>query len=244
MIWTWDYFTIAYIVLILLFIFIGLKKGFINSLLSLVGVLASFIIAFLLAKPIGNALFSSFGTGLTNTIDASIVAKYPELGQPISGSVEAVLPNILTSIGIPSGLHGMIIPFIVSSIPASATNIVLSTYISGGLSNLVYIVGSFLVLFILLTIIFFIVKLVTKKLIKKIKLVSWVDKLLGFLTYGAIAVVIIAVFSYGLTFFVSLNNGFSDAIIAQLHLNDDTIMTPSKWIYEYNILQKIFDAYL
>jgi len=243
MTWTWDYITLVYAAILIIFLIIGYVRGFSKVLLAFVGTLASFIISFFLAKPIGNALFNQFGSGLTGTIDNAIVSKIPELGQPIAENASDILKTYLTQLGIPEAFQNMLSPKILALIPEGATDIVLSTYIATSVSSLVFLIGTYIVLFIVLMIVFAILKVIFGKLVKTFKVVHTIDKLLGMLVMACVAVIIIAVISYGLTFVVSLNNGAGDWIIAQLHLNDDAIMTPSKWIYQYNILQRLFNLY-
>ncbi len=244
MTWTWDYITIVYVAILLIFIIIGYFKGFSKGIIGLIGTAVSLIAAFLLAKPLGNLTYGKWGGGLTTSIDTAIVSKVPALGQPISDNVDSVLSSALTSIGIPSSIQGMITPSIEKLIPSGATDIVLSTYIAQTLSNLVFIIGSFLVLFIVFMIVFAILKGVIGKLAKSIKLVKWLDKLLGVVSYACIALLLIAVASYCFTFVVTLSNGASDWVISQMHLDDDTVMTPAKWVYEYNLIQRLFNLYL
>ena len=243
MTWTWDYITLIYIAIMVIFIIIGLVKGFTSGIIALFGTSVAFFAAFLLAKPIGNALYTSSGQTLTEAIYKAIVEKVPALAEPIGDSIEAAIPTYLGELGVPEALRGMLTPLVVKMIPEGTADIVLGTYISETLSNLVFIVGSFLVVFVVVLILMFVLKLILKKL-KEIKIIKWADKLLGVVAYGCVALLLISVVSYSLTFVVSMNNSFSDWIITQLHLVDDTIMTPSKWIYEYNLLQRLFNAYL
>ncbi|MFA6860898.1 MAG: CvpA family protein [Bacilli bacterium] len=244
MTWTWDYITLVYVAVMLVFIIIGYVKGFSKGIIALVGTLVSFFLAFFLSKPIGNALYAQWGGGLTTSIDNAIVSKVPSLGEPISTTAEAAISGALTSIGIPSAIQGMITPSILKLIPEGASDIILATYISESLSNLIFIIGSFIVIFLLGMIVFAILKAVMGKLVKSVSLIRWVDKALGVLTFGCVGVLIIAVISYCLTFAVTMNNSVGNWIVSQLHLNDETIMTPSKWIYEYNLLQRLFNLYL
>jgi|SRR5574344_1193040 uncharacterized membrane protein required for colicin V production len=243
MTWTWDYITLVYIAIMVIFIIIGLVKGFTSGIIALFGTTVAFFAAFLLAKPIGNAIYTSSGASLTQTIYDAIVQKVPALAEPIGDSIEAAIPGYLGELGVPEALRGMLTPLIIKMIPEGTSDIVLGTYISETLSNLVFIVGTFLVVFIVLLILVFVLKHILKKL-KEIKIIKWADKLLGVIAYGVVGILIISVVSYSLTFVVSMNNSVSDWLIAQLHLADDTIMTPSKWIYEYNLLQRLFNAYL
>jgi uncharacterized membrane protein required for colicin V production len=243
MTWTWDYITLVYVAIMIIFIIIGCVKGFSNGIIALLGTAVAFFAAFLLAKPIGNAIYGSAGQSLTDTIYNAIVEKVPALATPVGDSLEAAIPEYLGELGVPESLRGMLTPLVIKMIPEGTADIVLGTYISETLSNLVFIVGSFLVIFIVILIIFAILKKVLKKL-KEIKIIKWADKLLGIVAYACVGLLFISVVSYTLTFVVSMNNSVSDWIISQLHLADDTIMTPSKWIYEYNLLQRLFNAYL
>ena len=65
MTWTWDYITIVYVTILLIFIIIGYFKGFSKGIIGLIGTAVSLIAAFLLAKPLGNLTYGKWGGGLT-----------------------------------------------------------------------------------------------------------------------------------------------------------------------------------
>lgn len=72
-----DWISIIYIVIFLFAVIRGIHKGFLYSLLSLVGLIVVFFLAYLLSKPLGVYLqnIEGWGDAIRNPINESLVAK-------------------------------------------------------------------------------------------------------------------------------------------------------------------------
>lgn len=72
-----DWISIIYLVIFLLEIIWGIRKGFLHSLLSLVGFIAVFFLAYFLSKPIGVALqnVEGWGDAIRDPINESLINK-------------------------------------------------------------------------------------------------------------------------------------------------------------------------
>lgn len=246
--WTWDYLTIIYVVILLLGLIIGIKKGFTKSLFGFIGIIVALVAAILLAKPVGNWLFNQFGSGLTGTINNSLQAKDSMFAQQMPSDPEqqvSVLNAAFGAAGVPGILQGIVTKIVMALLPATIpADATVGLYLAMGLSSLSFVAIAFVLLFIIFCIVLAILKAIFKKIQVSFKLVGWLDKLLGAVIGIAFAFVIISVISYGVTFIVTLNNSVSTWFINQLKLNDDAMMTPAKWLYQINPIQWIFDKYL
>ncbi|MFA6829982.1 MAG: CvpA family protein [Bacilli bacterium] len=239
-----DWITIAYLVVVALLVIIGIKKGFLLMVLSFAGVAVAFAAAFFLSKPIGNALSS---TGLGDTVSTSIYNWLISTNETLFSAVinqeaaAAALPSYFEQSGIPSVLANPLTSIVLPTVPEVGDKAI-GVYMADGITNLAFIVGSFVLIFIVVLILIFILKKVAKG-INEIPLVGWLNRLLGGVFGIAIAVVLVCVVSYGMTCLTAFPN-ITDWISTQLCLTDDTKWSIGKMIYEQNFVGKLFDLYL
>ncbi len=239
-----DWFTLAYAIIIVICLLLGIFKGFMNTLVNALGGIAVLVLAFLLAKPVGNLLCNSFGWGesLSGTWYNFLVSKSSDFSASVDvANAEAAISAGLESAGIPGALCGTVLKLALPFVPAEGTFVV-GVALADALTNYCFIAGAFIVL----VIVFGIVLVILKKLIKgitEIKLIKVVDKLLGAAAGLVLGVTIVAFISYGLSFLISVPQ-CSDFITNSLFLNDDTVWTFSKAVYNYNLVGKLFELYV
>ena len=132
-----DKITIIFLILLAAFIVIGIVRGFLFSLLSLAGFLIAVACAFLLSKPVGDALTnSSIGTSMQGSIYDWILTKSNYAAYPLSQELaKEMLPEMLNEIGIPNLLNSFIISLILPYIPEVATEPI-GQYIAHGVANI------------------------------------------------------------------------------------------------------------
>ena len=238
-----DWITIIYLVILVLGILVGLKKGFFKTLINALGGIIVIVVAFLLAKPVGALLFeSNLSTGVLNSVTEWLVNQNASMNVavPVEYAAEA-LPAALGEIGIPAALIDTLYSVMEPFIPVSGT-FTPAEVIGLGLTNYIFIAGAFVVLAIVLFIVLAILKKVFEK-ITELPFIRGVDKLLGGVLGLVFGVLIICVVSYGLTFLTSIP-ACNDFITGQMYLNDDSVWTLSKSIYNYNFVGQLFELYL
>ena len=238
-----DKITIIFLILLAAFIVIGIVRGFLFSLLSLAGLLIAVACAFLLSKPVGDALTnSSIGTSMQGSIYDWILTKSNYAAYPLSQELaEDLLPEILNEIGIPNFLNSFIISLILPYIPEVATEPI-GQYIAHGVANIALVVISFLVLLIVFSIALLFLKRFAKG-VNKIPVVGLVNRLLGAVFGLAMGVVFLIVVSYGLNF-VALIPGANEWLVSELRLTDSSSWSFAKMLYEQNVIGTLIQLYL
>ena len=238
-----DKITIIFLILLVAFIVIGIVRGFLFSLLSLAGFLIAVACAFLLSKPVGDALTnSSIGTSMQGSIYDWILTKSNYAAYPLSQELaKEMLPEMLNEIGIPNFLNSFIISLILPYIPEVATEPI-GQYIAHGVANIALVVISFLVLLIVFSIALLFLKRFAKG-VNKIPVVGLVNRLLGAVFGLAIGVVFLIVVSYGLNF-VALIPGANEWLVSELRLSDSSSWSFAKMLYEQNVIGTLIQLYL
>ena len=83
------------ILILALSIFIAYKRGFINSLIGVLGVIVSIILSISVAPPLANALYSAaFENKIESTVEASIDNKLSESEIAASGAIDDVYSKL------------------------------------------------------------------------------------------------------------------------------------------------------
>ena len=225
-----DKITIIFLILLAAFIVIGIVRGFLFSLLSLAGFLIAVACAFLLSKPVGDALTnSSIGTSMQGSIYDWILTKSNYAAYPLSQELaKEMLPEMLNEIGIPNFLNSFIISLILPYIPEVATEPI-GQYIAHVVANIALVVISFLVLLIVFSIVLLFLKRFAKG-VNKIPVVGLVNRLLGAVFGLAMGVVFLIVVSYGLNF-VALIPGANEWLVSELRLTDSSSWSFAKMLY-------------
>lgn len=238
-----DKITIIFLILLAAFIVIGIVRGFLFSLLSLAGFLIAVACAFLLSKPVGDALTnSSIGTSMQGSIYDWILTKSNYAAYPLSQELaEDLLPEMLNEIGIPNFLNSFIISLILPYIPEVATEPI-GQYIAHGVANIALVVISFLVLLIVFSLALLFLKRFAKG-VNKIPVVGLVNRLLGAVFGLAMGVVFLTVVSYGLNF-VALIPGANEWLVSELRLTDSSSWSFAKMLYEQNVIGTLIQLYL
>lgn len=213
------------IAIIVLFGIFGLKKGFMQTLLSFAGVLLALILSLLFADNLAEALIASpFGKTISNLANnilsgmggfmTTVVPSYEALVQTLSES----LPNIIAE-ALAHSIDGF---------TGTVANMTVAEILTPGLTNIMMTIISFILIFVGSLIVFSIVKAVVKS-ITSLPIINSVDKALGFV----LGVVKGVIFIYVVFLFVSLLSGaefmqwFVDA------LNSSKL---ALWLYNNNLI--------
>lgn len=193
---------IVFVALLILLAVIGLYKGFLKSAISMIGSLASFLIAYVIAEPFGKLLDGMFK--ITSSIATKVTEWLNSLGEffstvrvgedfsaiggemmsgGISGVVQSLTNMLLKGANIPEGSS-------VGQVLGDKIAAVITTLIAG------------VVAFVLIRIILKILEKLADK-ITEVKIFGAIDKILGFvfglakaLLYSGAAVVIMTVVGY------------------------------------------------
>lgn len=175
------------IAIVLISVIIGIFSGFIRSLTRFCGFFVKILISFFLCKPIATLLsdktalgdsmlnkFTDWASGLGENFNVNLKTVDPEnLSSFIKDSLgQANIPKIFR--GIVSGLLNITPEQI-----AGTESITLAEIVGKAVSTLILIVCCFVAIYILLSIIIWILNRIERKILKTTKILSKIDRTLG-----------------------------------------------------------------
>ena len=228
---------IVFISIFVLSVLVGLKRGFLKTLVSFIKGLASFVIAVFICKPLATLLTnSSVGSKLAVKISEYLVAKGGVFTATVTAeSKDILLSNALQEANIPSFLHEYISSLIV--IPSEGT-VNMGNALALSITYYIYLGISFLLVFLLGLILMFLISKIFA-VIEQIPFVGLINKVLGALVSGAMGLVVICFLTYVITLIVPTGNELSTWFVETMRLNDSEVFTISKYFYEHNFLVKL-----
>ena len=235
-----DIVSIIYVVIILLFALIGLKRGFFKTLIGVIKSVLSFIVATFLCKPFASLLVLTPLGEVTNT---KLTEAFTEKGGIFATSITEsnkgeLISNALTQINIPSILHEYFIKLVADYIPETGEGISVASALSSSLTYYIMLVIAFILIFIAVSILCLLLKKVFA-LLEQIPLISSINKFLGFVLNTALGVLFVMVISFVLTMVLPLSETLSTWFADTVMLNDTHVFTISKYFYTENFLLKI-----
>ena len=235
-----DIISIVYLVILLIYVLIGLKKGFFKTLTGLIKSLLSLLIALFLAKPLTNFVMDTgIGTSITSKIESFLVSKDGIFVSTITSETKtAVIADCLTQLNIPQIFHSFLTSLIDKYVVVGSEPVTVAKALAPSVSYYLIYIVVFILLFVVGLIICAILNRIFDKL-STIPLVGILNKLLGVGLNLIIGLVIICVLSYGLTFLVPLDNSISSWLVKTMGLENSEFMSISKYFYEHNFLLKI-----
>ncbi len=233
-----KFFGIIDIVLILIMIIsliLGFKKGFVKKAIGIVGVLVALVVAAVFYDKLSlylqeeKVFYSIYSNVENNIIDAII-----ENG--LSNDAKAALIHV----GVPDFLAG----FLADKITKSIAPFELASNVASFFYDIVMNVISFVILFIGVFLVTIILKIVSN-ILRANAIIRFVDGLLGMVLYFCLTMLVVYVIFaivgllYNQSFFISAKE-FLDV---DMKLNEDTFRL-SKFFYNKNIITDFFKMFL
>lgn len=232
-----DWISIVFITTIIIFIIIGIIKGFARSVIDVAGELILLLSSCLLIKPISMIIEKiDIFINLKNTIYSNLLNINHLFGESFSKNNPEEISKALQELNIPELLNTLLTKQIINLI-SDNSNFILGEILSSLLLKIGITIICFIVIYLILKIVLIIVKIIIKKLIKSIKPIKKIDKFLGATLGLFVGIIVTNVLCLlittiiGIPLFENINN----IIINEMCLNNDTF-TLSKFIYEHNLL--------
>ena len=184
-----DIVSIVYVVIILLFALIGLKKGFFKTLVGVIKSVLSFIASLFLCKPIASILIkTSLGTGIETKLFDAFTEKGGIFATSITESNKGELvSNALTQINIPSILHEYITKLVSDYIPVTGEGVTVASALSSTIAYYIMVVIAFILIFIVVSLLCLLLKKVFA-ILEQIPIISSLNKIFGFVLNGELGV--------------------------------------------------------
>ena len=235
-----DILSIIIIAIVLIALLIGYIKGFLKVILRLFNHLASLIISFFLAKPVGLLLFKTFiGRFFSGKFEPWLLNVDSIFHEALTFENQAeIVSEGLTKLKIPAFLHSLVNKMLGNLITDGGGN-TLGYYLSQSLAQIVCIIIAFLLLTIIAFILF---KLLSRafKNVNKAPIIGPFNRLLGMVTCGVFALAIIWFVFWLSSLLSTVSSEFAGIVNGLLGLDNDQF-TIAKWLYQNNFLIKLFE---
>lgn len=245
-----DYYWIgdvALIIVFLIFMLVGIRKGFLGLLVGFLGLFMIFIVAFLLYKPVSALLMNSpLNATLTNSYQG-VVAKSVEgmsegvkvlIDNPIKDLTDEQLSLVLSELKLPDFLLSSISNLVKEALANTAvaeSGLTLKSVVVNGMVSMTISAISWIILLIISAIVMFILKRFVK-IFNKIPIIGGINKFLG------------AVLNLVIGFcFVCLVMGLFTLLSASLpteavdYVNNTTLLG---WFYNNNPIGYVFSWFM
>lgn len=243
--------SLIYVVIILLYAFIGLRKGFGYMFLNLAAPILILFVALILAQPLANYLIDStpLGDMIYKPIFERLIGMSPYFKEENPG--RELLASVLSSgdfeailqMGIPSYIAPILTAMILASVPVAATTKMIGEYVCQGATFAILYVASAVVLNVIFGIILRIVKRIIAKKKRKAKMEgfevkpNFLSRLVGMaLGVGASALSIFFI-AYVIELLFSPDPQLRLFLNTVWYLDDPSVMTIGKWIILNNPLK-------
>ena len=237
-----DVISIAYIVIFVIFVLIGLKKGFFKTLLSLAKSILSLVASIFLTIPLTKFLCKSqVGIFIGDKISTNLTAKDAIFQTIVTESNKTEVVNAgLKKLNISDTISSLLSKFISNKIEANGET--LASSIGTALTYYILIIVSFILIYIVIYLLTFILNKVFDSF-TSFSIGKFLDKLLGVAIFTVFALFVICLISYGIVALVSVGGSLSDWLTNTICLNTDEI-TISKFVYMNNPIEKIISYIL
>ena len=229
---------IILILLMILSLVIGYKKGFLNKAIGLIGLIVALVVAFVFCKQLASAFESSgiiykpiFENIKNNVLETEIFKN--------AGGKDASIADVLVSMKIPRFFANMF----ASNIAGGATVETIAENVSHFFTHIIVVIISFFILFVGVFIAAILLKIITY-ILRGNAIIRAIDGILGMVLYFCLLMVMVyAVFAL-MRLFANFEfaSGLKRFLDVDMKLNENTFRL-SKFFYQHNIIYSFFDIF-
>lgn len=240
-----DIISLIGIVLILVQSIIGLKKGFLYSVIKMGKGVITVVISALLAKPLSlllgkMSIFSKMETSIVTSLEKTSDIFTKPL--PSEGGLSTIVES-LQEMNLPKNLVKPLSNFIESINNAQMNGSSLADLIGQGVVHYLLLALSFVILFVIFTILFMILMKLAKD-INEIEIIGKFNKVLG-LGFGLVlAYITFDIFVYIISFVMMLDGNIYNFFSSTMYIDAEGIGTFAKFVYNHNLTRIIISAFL
>ena len=234
---TFDVVSIIYIAIFVLFIIIGLVKGFFKTIISFMKDLMTFVLSILLCKPISNLLInSSLGIKMDNGLIEYFKGQGGIFALDINASnKDVVIEQTLQESNLPESLNSMFTSIIDKLLIDHPEGINIAEALSHTITTYACYAIAFIALFVVIRLLaIFLTKIFS--FVEKLPIIGALNKILGMALNGIVGLLLICLISFGLTLIIPLDLGISNTLVDIMQLDNPEVTSVSKFFYENNFL--------
>ncbi|MDE5547105.1 MAG: CvpA family protein [Anaeroplasmataceae bacterium] len=229
---------IILVLLIILSLFIGYKKGFLKKAIGLIGLFVALAVAFVFCSQLAGAFESSgiiykpiFENIKNNVLESEIFQN--------AGGKDATIADVLVSMKIPRFLANMF----AANIADGTTVEVIASNISHFFSHIITVIISFIILFVGVFIAAILLKILTT-ILRGNAIIRTIDGILGMVLYFCLMMIMVYVLFAIMRLLGHFDffAGCQRFLNVDMKLNEDTFRL-SKFFYQHNVIYSFFDIF-
>lgn len=235
-----DVVSIIYIAIFVLFVIIGLIKGFFKTIISFMKDLMTFVLSILLCKPISNLIYNS---GLGDKMNSGLYDYFYNKGGIFSLNITAenkdlVIEQTLQESNLPDSLNSLLTSIVDKFLVNHPDGLVISEALSHTITTYACYAIAFIALFIVIRVLaIFLTKLFS--FVEKLPVIGFLNKVFGMVLNGIVGILLICLISYGLTLIIPMDLSISNTLVEVMQLDNPEVTSISKFFYENNFLLAI-----
>ena len=238
-----DIISIVYIAIVAIMFLVGLKKGFMKVLINFIKGTVAILVAIVLSKPLAKLIIgTNLGTNFVNLLTDTFTNKGGIFIQTVTEATKTdVISQALTELKIPEVLNNIFLQLMDKLISAEfipAEGATVATVLGNVIAYYAILVVMFILLFVAARIVASLLNKILNSLIK-IPLIGMLNSLAGGVINAAIGVVVVCLISYGISFLIPVNETLGTWLTNTMALNDDSVTSISKYLYQNNYIAKI-----
>jgi uncharacterized membrane protein required for colicin V production len=255
-----TYLDIGILAVLFIFLIIGFKRGFIDSILGLIGGVVSLVVAILLADKVAEILYPVFGMGaalegqvngfltkllnpegVENNVFTSVLGNQENM----TAYVQSLIGEAISKLGLPASFTSGIVSSIATAVTSAFSGTELAEkslvqILTPVISHIIMIVISVIVTFIAIRIVVAIIEAITKAILKTSRSLRGLNGLLGGIVgvaKGALFVIIIFTIGFFVLSGVQPNSGNHDIKSEARTMVENSKI--GKFIYDNNPVPKL-----
>ncbi|MCQ2742696.1 MAG: CvpA family protein [Bacilli bacterium] len=232
-----DIIGIIFIAILLIFVLVGVSKGFFWCLSRFLKLFGTIIISTFLCKPLGKLLHSTpIGNSITSSIAGNLIGQDAAVfgAAPDASTIDAAEAKLK----IPAFLRGPFNQYIVGTKYDGFDTV--AKFFGNAFSMVILVAISFIVLVIACAIVCVIFRKLGK-FSQEHLLLNVSNRVLGGILNLAFGLMVVWGICFALSALMSMENGLTDWLRTTMRLNDDTFSI-SKIFYSYNPIASIVYA--
>jgi len=220
-------------VFFLIIIIIGYKVGFLRAVIKIASSFGGFVMAVLFTEPLTEkAINLGIFNNLSNKIASNIKASDAYQQYALTDNREAGINEMLSKLGIPEFMSKFFSNAFVEHLNVDEA----VEFISNGITKAFATICVFFTLLIFTALVFWILKVIVKKLRDTVKLIKFLDGILGVAFYSIMGLLVVYIFLLISSLIIQSNtNEFTEFMLIQLHL-DDSKWGLTKYLYQNNFI--------
>ncbi|MCI5838548.1 MAG: hypothetical protein MRZ91_05115 [Christensenellaceae bacterium] len=238
--WVGD---VALVLIFLIFMAVGIKKGFLGLLVGFLGLFMIFIISFLLYKPVSSllaasplndTLTSTYADVVSNTVAGMSDSVKIFVDVPLNELTDEQISAVLAELKLPSFILSSISNLInnaISSGSAAENGMTIKTVVASGMVNITISAIAWILMFIISSIVMFILRRFVN-VFNKIPVIGGINMLLGAVLNLIIGFGIVCIIT-GL--FILISPSMPASVID--YVNNTVILS---WFYNNNPIGYVF----